>query len=338
MTLFITVVFIFLICSLLPLNKQYLILPFSFTFLFVFSAFRGFEVGTDTYNYLDYYEKLSSGEEWVRILAEPSWGVINDIAIYFFNDFRAVLIISALITLLPLSYVLYKYSKNPMFSLFIYLTSYFYLASMNIMRQMMSASIGLIAIMMLIKGRKFWFIAFVLISSLFHTSSLFFLVLLFINRLPDKDALLITLSIFSTIIGIFGVELIIKVISLTPFSSYLQYFELGSKIGNLFYLIVFNVFAIFIMLTTDIRDNYFKMFWISVIITCLLVRIPFGDRISVSINLFYLIFFPYYISKAYVGNRSYKIIAVITMVSFFSYQLVDSIGDGEVFPYTNTLF
>lgn len=338
MILFITVIIIFLICSVLPLKQQYFLLIPSFVFLFIFSAFRGFEVGTDTYNYLEYYERLSSGEDWVRILAEPSWGLINDIAIYFFNDFKAVLIISTLLTLLPLYYVLYKYSKNPMFSLFIYLTSYFYLASLNITRQMMSASIGLIAIMMIIKGRRLWFIALVLIASLFHKSALFFLVLLFVNRLPDKDSMLITLSVFATIIGIFGVELIIKIINLTPFGFYLQHFELGSKIGNLFYLIVFNIFAIFIMLTTHIRDNYFKIFWLGLIITCLLVRIPFGDRISVSMNLFYLIFFPYYISHAYIGNKNYKIIAVITIVSFFLYQLTDSIGDGEVFPYTNTLF
>lgn len=313
-------------------------MPASFAFLFIFSAFRGYEVGTDTYNYLDYYERLSSGEDWVRALAEPSWGLINDTAIYFFDDFRAVLIISTLLTLLPLYYVLYKYSKNPMFSLFIYLTSYFYLASLNITRQMMSASVALVAIMMLVKGRKYWFITFILISSLFHTSALFFLVLLFVNKLPDKDAMLITLSVISTIVGIFGVEIIVKAISLTPFGFYFQYFELRSMLGNLFYLILFNIFTIFIMQTTHIRDIYFKIFWLSIIITCLLVRIPFGDRISVSLNLFYLIFFPYYLSNAYIGNRNYKIIAVITIVSFFLYQLIDTIGDGEVFPYTNALF
>lgn len=312
-------------------------LPISFFFLFIFSAFRGVEVGTDTYNYLDYYERLYSGEDWVRALAEPSWAVINDIAIYLFDDFRAVLVISTLVTLLPLYYVLYKYSKNPMFSLFIYLTSYFFLASLNVTRQMMSASIALIALMMLIKGRRFFFIALILISSSFHASSVFFLIFLFVNRLPDKDAILVTLSIFSVIIGIFGVEIVIKVISLTPFGLYFKYYELGSKVGNLFYLILLNIFAVFIMLTTNVRNKYFKVFWLTIIINCLLVRIPFGDRMSLSMNLFYLIFFPYYISQAYVSNKNYKIIATITIVTFCLYQLTDNIGDGNIFPYTNIL-
>lgn len=338
MILFITAVFTFLICSLFPLKKQYFLLPLSFVFLLIFSAFRSLGVGTDTYNYLGYYNRIYSGEEWVRKIVEPGWVAINDIAIYFFNDFRAVLIIATLATLLPLYYVLYKYSRNPMFSLFIYLTNFFYLASLNITRQMLSASIVLIAVMMLIKNRKFWFISLVLLSSLFHASSLFFLVLIFVNRLPNKDVILITLSLGSVLVGIFGIELLIKVISLTPFKSYITYYEFGNKLGNLSYLILLNIFAIFIMFTTKIRDNYFKVFWFTLILNCLLVRIPFGDRIILSINLFYIVFYPYYISKAYIGNRNYKIIATIVIFILCLYRFSNNILYGEIFPYTNTLF
>ena len=287
---------------------------------------------------MGYYERIYSGEEWIRTILEPGWVAINDIAINFFNDFRAVIVIVALITLIPLYYVLYKYSKNPMFSLFVYLTNFFYLASLNVARQMLSASILLIAVMMLINNRKFWFIALILLSSLFHTSSLVFLILLLINRLPSKDIMLIILSLSSVIVGIFGIELLIKVINLTPFKAYITYFEFGNKLGNFFYLIILNIFAIFIMLTTKIRDNYFKVFWFTLILSCLLARIPFGDRVGLSINLFYIIFYPYYISHAYVGNKNYKILAVIAIVTFCLFTLSQNIGKGEIFPYTNVLF
>lgn len=322
----------------MPVKVQYFLLPLTFVFLFIFSAFRGFEIGTDTYHYMEYYDRIYSGEDWVRTIIEPGWVLINDIAIYLFNDFRAVLVIATLMTLLPLYYVLYKYSKNPMFSLFIYSTNFFYLASLNITRQMMSASIALIAVMMLTKNRKFWFIALILLSSLFHTSAIFFLILLLVDKLPNNDMTLIALSVLSMIVGIFGLELLIDIINLTPFRSYVSYHEFGNKLGNFANLILLNIFAIFIMFTTKIRDAYFKIFWVTLILNCLLARIPFGGRMNLSMDLFNLVFYPYYISHAYVGNKNYKIIATIIIVTFCLFKLSQNIGNGEIFPYTNILF
>lgn len=338
MILFIIAIFSCLICSILPLKRQYLLLPASFIFLFIFSAFRGLEVGTDTLNYETYYQRIYSGEEWIRTIIEPGWVLINDIAINISNDFRTVLILSTLMVLIPLFYVIYKYSNNVMLSLFVYLTNYYYLASMNVTRQMISASIVLIALILLNKRKNFWFIAFILISSLFHVSSLVFVALLFVNKLTNKAAILTILSILSIIIGIFGIDIIIRIISLTSFSQYVAYNELGNKLGNFFYLILLNIFAISITLTTSIRNHQFKLFWFTVILASLFARIPFGDRLLLSLNIYYIVFFPYYIANAYVGNKNYKLIATALVVTFCLFKLFTTISGGEIFPYTNILF
>src|SRR5690554_4701797 len=157
--------------SLAPRKKQAALLFFSFSLLFFLSAFRDVTVGTDTLHYEQYFFEISSGTEWLRLAIEPAWVLLNDFVIYFDGSFRHVIVFSTLLTLLPVYYVASRHSKNPMFTVFLYCTLYFYWYSFNITRQ--SIAFGLILVSMIfILNRRYVIFVYLFFLRRFFTTRL----------------------------------------------------------------------------------------------------------------------------------------------------------------------
>src|SRR5690606_4596214 len=132
-------------------------------------------------------------------------------------------------------------------------------------------------------------------ASLLHTSALVVLPLFFIDRMPD-DKIMYFLGVFITgFIGLFFYDFIFQVLPYLNYSSYLENYDLGNFGGNALYLLVLNSLFIFILLTSTNREVYFKVFYLFILMSNLVVRIPFGNRLIMFFGIIQILYLPYLI-------------------------------------------
>lgn len=91
------------------------------------------------------------------------------------SDNQVFILISALVILIPIAILIYKYSKNPMISIFIYTSWYLYYFSFSGLRQAIAVSICVIATLFMLRKRLIPFILTTVLASTIHTSALVFL-------------------------------------------------------------------------------------------------------------------------------------------------------------------
>jgi hypothetical protein len=330
---------ILLLLGALPRPKnQDVFLLFSFLILFFISAYRGISVGTDTVNYESYFEQLKSGTGWVRDKVEPGWILVNDMVISYGGEFRDVLIISTLLTLIPLFYVAKKYSYNPMLTISLYYLLYMYIYSLNITRQIIAVNIVLVGLVLLSRNRRLIFVLIVFLASLVHVSALIAIPLVFIYKAPSRNLTMVGCVLIAMMLGIFGLEYIYRLVAMTEYGRYLTSYESGNKIGNFAYLLIFNSFFVFILLTIKKTTIEVKLFFAFVLLLNLTMRIPLGGRILMYFSIYQVIFYPYYLRNLRSNDKWMRLVVCLIVIVFsysFFYRLF---GAGEILPYTNVLF
>lgn len=299
--------------------------------LFFIAAYRTIEVGTDTLNYESHFIRVQNG---IYEFSEPLWIALLVVVDYFGGDFRSVLILSSALTLLPIYWCVYKYSKNPLLSLYFYYTLYFYFYSFNIMRQSIAVSLVFVALMLLIHGRRYYYIIIVVIAGLFHYTALLALGLLYIDKFPKYSGAYLFAIAISFVAGIFLPGYVIQLgTTVLPYANYSEV-VLGGILGNTAFLLLLNTLFVFIMLINSNRDYYFNIFFVFIVMSNILVRIPYGGRIVMYFSILCIIF---YVNLIYNNNFKQKVWAPIVIVVYSIIMFYRRYGFGEIFPYENVL-
>ncbi|PWH86970.1 EpsG family protein [Brumimicrobium oceani] len=309
-----------------------IILHFLVAILVFIVGFRAIEVGTDTINYKMYFDVIQSGE---YLPVEAGWLAINNLVILFNGSFETLLLLVTLLTMLPVYYVCKKSSVNPALSLFFYITLYFYFYSFNISRQILAISFVLLGFHFLKNNIKLAFIAFVLLASSFHASALIVLPLVFVNLIPDKIVLYVSAIVVSALIGLFGTDLLYNLIELTSYSRYLSRLELGNVSGNALYLLLLNGFFLFILYFSDKRETFFKIFFLYIVFSNMLVRIPMGSRLMMYFAVIQVLYLPLFLYTTRKGDNALLISAVVIYAFTIFFK---TFGAGDILPYANNLF
>ena len=150
-------------------------------------AFRDLSVGIDTVQYEYNFSRinpdiLTSGD----FFSQREWGykLIQAVIKLLGMDFRALLFVESVLYIVPVAYVIYKYSRNPYFSFFMFLAVDYYLFSMTAIRQSIALGITLLAFDQAVRNKKFRFVITVLIASTFHTTALVFLPVIILSKIP----------------------------------------------------------------------------------------------------------------------------------------------------------
>lgn len=338
MFLFLIISFFLLLGTLLPKEKQNLYLLISFIILFILSAFRGENVGTDTINYKDLFNSFQLNIDWIRLSIEPGWLFLNDVIIFLGGEYRHLIILSSFLTLASVFFVAKKYSLNPMLSILAYYLLYFYFYSFNISRQLLAVSIVLVAFLFLIKNRIFLFAILIFFASLFHSSALICLLLILVNKLSGDKYILSLLSFLSGIVGLFGYQLISKLAKFSDYESYVLTYEHGNLLGNSLFLVIYQSFLIFILFTVKKVTLEVKIFCFYIIFMSITIRIPFADRLILYFAAFQILFFPYYLLKQANFDKNSRSIAFFLILMFLYIIFFRVFGAGEILPYNNILF
>lgn len=149
--------------------------------LISFSTFRIGEAFPDYQNYVDYYQRIISGETvWV----EYSFILIAYVSDFLFNNVIGIFFIYALLGVCLKLYSIRQLSKLCFLSILIYISNTFLVQELIQIRAGIAAGILLLCIKPILERRWKKFILLVITAFFFHSSALAILPLWFLK--PDK--------------------------------------------------------------------------------------------------------------------------------------------------------
>lgn len=291
-------------------------------FLGVISGIRGLSVGTDTQLYARIFYSIGLRGNSAEILHSkyPVYELYNLIIYSIKQDPRTVIFLNAIITIFLISIALYRLSPNVYMSSVLYITLYFYPASMNTSRQFLAVAVVLLAVTHLFEGKSKLYLVLTLLATFIHSTAVVALVFLIIRRVEWNIKKLMLFSMISTVILASYSRLIQLFIYIFPV--YRGYVESDNGInisseseGNKIYLTIFYFIFLVIgwLLMARYKDKLTKEFGMltATITLAVLMGLLFSkniliDRVSVYFTIMVIIYIPYvikYSSKIFYNGK-----------------------------------
>lgn len=276
-------------------------------------------IGTDYYNYLQIFESSSRfGESRI----EYGYLAINIFIKFINGNFQLLsLVMITTIFIFILKTIAY-YDLSSSMMIFIYLI-FFYQISMNITRQAIAMSLVMYSYKYLEK-RDFWkYSGYILISCLFHYSSLIMFPVFFIFPhlvLSKKNIRNILILIFSVLLISVNFEEIINLFFKIPqLSTYRRYLEVPAENPDFGYLIRYSpilAISFYLHLMNEIETRYSKyeaLFIINLLLkSTIFLGSQFLSRIALYFELSLIILIPYYFKK--LSNKKNYILWIFLFV------------------------
>ena len=181
--------------------------------LILILGLREITIGTDLVNYIPFYEKCIKFKELVFLSSrfEVGYILLNIVIGGISGNSYVFLFIVAAISLIPIGYIVYKYSKKPFLSFIIYLAFDFYSFLFSGLRQGIAFGITFFSYKYIRERKPIKFIICIVIASLFHKSAIIFLPAYWLAKIKmSKKSIIIFVATFiitflfrSQIMGIF---------------------------------------------------------------------------------------------------------------------------------------
>lgn len=194
-----------------------------FAFLLMF---KSGSVGNDTKTYIKVFKEIASYENINNFLADTRYEFgfvyLCRIISKIYNDPQALFIVTGPFIAFSFARFIYKYSKAPWLSAYMFLTLQFFDLSFSGIRQIISISILLFCYDFLIERKPLKFFLLVFLAITFHTSAVMFLILYPLTSLRQTRNFYIG-SIFAAIMIFLSFPTVMKVLE-KIFPQYLKYF------------------------------------------------------------------------------------------------------------------
>lgn len=310
----------------------------------LFATIR-YNIGTDYMNYWYYYN--GAGDYYSF---EVLFRFLNMIAKNVFHGFYGVLLLSALLTygFLLATLVRLKDHISISVALWVYYC-YYYVASFNVMRQLIAVSIVLYATVLLAENKNIMFVLWVVVASLFHTSAILTLVFLLLRQLQKVKTRFQMVLIFSAaVLLIFSGGVILN--SLGVFmGDYSRYLSHTNEIVSVTYLIdilpTFLVVAIpiFIYMYYYRSDREFDLYCIiglfSIVMLIIGYHFRWFQRVLYYFDIVQVIIVAIIMRKIRLPqNRLVVKFAVFIFYLFYFWYSSVYIGSNGGVPYQSFLF
>jgi len=295
-------------------------------------GFRGLEVGTDVLQYNNDFDIYATSG--LVFSVEPFWYYLNASVIYFGGEFRHVLIVSSVLILLPIYVVVWKKSEYPFLSLFFFIGLYYYCNSFNAVRQFIGVSLSMYAFYRYVMDSQKLNLKTGLIflsAVLFHYSSLIWIPCLFLARLLRKFSTSLQLFVFvSYLLGSFLADFVIRLaVVVTGYE-----IELLNIWGNMATGLVLILIFLLINYSIKVKDNLFYIFCSFVILSNLLIRIPYGYRLVLFVGIFQILLFSNLSNNLNMSVSDRKIVRLILIIyAILNMIYYLSLNFGDVVPY-----
>jgi hypothetical protein len=248
-----------------PKENRYIKLnDFSIVFtgilLSLFAGFRSDYVGTDTSNYIYYFDVFARNQtSYIRGNLEIGFFYLQKIALLISSDYWSILLVIALLSVFLYFFTIQKLSVNIRLSIFLFLTLAIYLFFFNGARQGIAISIASISTIYVIRKKMWWFLTCIVLASFFHRTALIMIPFYFILRRPyNKTNLILYL-----IIGFLSFTLISKITSLFDdevAARYNVYNTRGARGGELLSLFFIGITIFLIKIRKQIHQTNLKFY------------------------------------------------------------------------------
>lgn len=295
-------------------------------------------IGTDYFTYKNIFE---------RIVKEKNNFVNWEIAFYwlcriigFFNgDYRIFFLICSFLSVIFVVLRIALDSKYPALSIMIYICSYFYFASFNIIRQTIAMGILFFGSRYLEKKQPFVFLLFLLLAFSFHKTALIGLLFYYIFYIKTDNIFNFLLLLLFPIIFIVFKDYIYKILELL-YPSYFKNFRYEVKISIMRFLFEFVILFLCLLKFKSMKfterntDSLINMQILSIDFNLISFFIPFSDRIIMYFSFYQILLIPLLIKS--IKLKSDKIIVSLFFVVYYIFYIFYSLyiqGSGEVLPY-----
>lgn len=307
--------------------------------LFLLTAFRGLDVGNDTYNYYLSFNSLSNENLFSPINSRLEIGYVLLIRLFGMLDINYFIfqVCISIFVYISIAVFIYKYSSNKSLSIFIFITMRMMFGSMNITRQYIAIAIILYSFKYLINRNLIKFSIIVLIASLFHETAIIFLIIYPISyiKLTNRRIILI-LTMFLIINITFARYISLLTNFLGVYDNYLnsKYFDLEGNVAVYFQLGINIAFFILALTAKKYRDEILKkeknrdkkslmLFYTSLLAVGLGIvglKSAIIDRLVLYFSIFSIVYIPNTLS--YIRNKKITlmigyIIIIFLFISFF---------------------
>lgn len=216
MTPYFTLLFTLAIATLFDGKKIDKILFIILTFvMLLFSAFRVGGVGLGDYDaYLRLYLLTDNFEKVINpeVHAEIGFRFISFLGNFFGFGEQYIIIVMAMLALIPVAYVIYKYSPYKILSLIVWMP-YFLTMNMHSSRTSVAAAFGLLFISLYYKKKWISALICLAIAVSFHTSVLILLCVFFVKFSLKKLSLILVFAL-SVLIFVSPFDLLISIFNI----------------------------------------------------------------------------------------------------------------------------
>lgn len=338
MNYYLLIVFISLVFALLTneKNKKYWI-AIIMILLSLLSGLRHYSIGNDTYNYYrNFFSIAYYGFDFLKTSRfEIGYSFIVYIVTLLTNNFNVFLLLTSLLVNIAIGTFIYKYSKNPMFSIILFIFLRLFFSEMNILREFLSLTIFLFSIKYIENRNLFKYTILLFIGYLIHNSIIFAFPIYFLydvklNSNKKRVAIILTAIVYLFLYRI--VTYIANILGI--YSNYIDKYYNSNKLGSILslavsltiYLFCWYISKKYITKKPDEmekkrHDFYNNISFILLMINVLVVKISVLSRIELYYEIFYLLLIPNTIN-AIKESKKRLIWYIIIFLSFFLYFIL----------------
>ena len=245
----------------------------------LFLGLRASYVGVDTYGYVfNFLHPESMNERW-----EPLFKLLNITLRSLTDNVSVYLLVTAALSIIPISVVIYKYSEKPFFSWYVYICMYYFSFNFSGIRQSIAAGFLALAFLAIMEKKYVTAVLMILVASGFHTSALIFLVAIFIRNHKWKMPEYFILAAVYAVIFVFRQQIFIFIISI----AYEEYEVVQTNAYTWMLLNVMLLLLLF-MLSSRIRNDEILTFSLNLMaVGCaFLLLTSVGDNVLRIANYF----------------------------------------------------
>lgn len=305
--------------------------------LFLLSALR-LGIGTDYNSYVTIYNTYTSygmrgtyeplfywfGRCLVLLGANAQWLIVACSAIYIYFIF----------------YCIYEKSPAPLFSIFLLVSTTYYMSSFNTMRENVGAAVLLLSLILYEKKKYIGFVLLVLVAAGIHYSCILFLIVFLFAKIKWT----VNKTVILTAVFLVARPIIVQIVNIiVAGTNYEKYIGNSDTSGMAMYFGIILQFSILVFASIYYKKDekyniYYSLQVIASWITLLNGIIPLASRLKWIFSLPSIILIPMAINNiTKEKNKVYMSLAVIVLFFFYCHIVVGVMGSYGVVPYRSIL-
>lgn len=314
-------------------------------FLLIFISVPGLRVGvgTDYYSYVKWFEEINFYEfTYVNFAFDI---LLRSLKLFYDNPQGMFFASSVIISMLIWTFIKQN-SRYVELSVFLFIFSYLYFSTFNIMRQWIAISIFLYAVKYIYERSMSQYIATILLASMFHITAFILMPLYWLSDMKKRWVLLFLSCVFMILYNI--ADIVNLIIPITPLSALSQekYMAYVSGIfadnggGGYAYLCIsiFTALALVVQRKKYValfpRQYPYHLFFV-LLCTILSLFAPY-NVFYVRIQLYFMPFVMVSLSNSvFCAHRTVQVVYYFILITSFSLYLYKCLmfNAGEVVPY-----